>query len=72
MTKNNEIINLDGLNNIEDDIIKPDPTTITEIREELTRLISLINRLKDLNEAEAKIINLKKEKLNLIKLIKNP
>ncbi|MCF8002058.1 MAG: HAMP domain-containing protein [Halanaerobiales bacterium] len=56
---------------IEDKILEPDPQTIQEIKEELQRLINLINKLRDLNEAEENIINMQKEKIDLKQLLKN-
>ena len=55
---------------IEDGIIDTNSQTIAEIQEELQRLIKLTNNLKKLNDAESKIVNLQKENLNLIELIK--
>ncbi len=55
---------------IEDNVIQWNEKTAQEIDEELDRLIKLVNRLNDLNEAETKILNLNKESFNLNDLIK--
>lgn len=54
---------------IEDDVIKWNQKTTKELNEELNRLIKLVNKLNDLNEAEAKILKINREHFNLIKEI---
>ena len=60
---------------VEDGVINWNHQTADEINEELNRLIKLVDRLNELNEAEAKLLNVKKEYLNLKvtiqKIIKN-
>jgi len=50
---------------IEDGVIEWNSQTKKEIEEELDRLINLVNRLNELNNAEAKILNVNKESFNL-------
>lgn len=54
---------------IEDDVIEWNEETAEEIDEELDRLIRLVDRLNELNEAETKILNLNKESFNINLLI---
>ncbi|MDZ7671965.1 MAG: ATP-binding protein [Halanaerobiales bacterium] len=54
---------------IEDDVIEWNEETAEEINEELNRLIRLVDRLNELNEAETKILNLNKESFNINNLI---
>ena len=50
---------------VEDGVINWNKQTADEINEELNRLIKLVDRLNELNEAEAKILNVKKEYFNI-------
>ncbi len=59
------------LEGIKEDIIKFDQTTIREIEEELQRLISLVNRLGDLANAEKRIINSQEELVSISDILKN-
>lgn len=56
---------------IKEGIIKFDETTIREIEEKLQRLISLVNRLGDLANAEKRIINSQEELVSISDILKN-
>ncbi|MDI3547833.1 MAG: hypothetical protein PWR10_1485 [Halanaerobiales bacterium] len=54
---------------MEDGVIPPSKENISSLHSELMRLVRLVNRLGELAEVEGKIINLKKEELNLLDLV---
>lgn len=54
---------------VQDNIIKVNKETLDEIEEELDRLVFLVDRLNDLNEADAKILRIDKSYLDFKKLI---
>ncbi|MGM0437796.1 MAG: HAMP domain-containing sensor histidine kinase [Bacillota bacterium] len=56
---------------IEDGVLKPDQETITELNEELNRLVQLVNRLASLNDAERKKVYIEKEKIEINELLVN-
>jgi two-component system, OmpR family, sensor histidine kinase BaeS len=59
------------LEGIEDGILKPDQKTIEEIKEEIERLIKLINHIQDLTNVEEKITHLQLKKEDLLLILKN-
>src|SRR6056297_225685 len=59
------------LEGIEDGILKADQKTISEINEELERLVLLVNRLGSLTDAERKKVYIEKEKIEVNKLLTN-
>ena len=59
------------LEGIEDGVLKPDQETITELTEELERLVQLVNRLASLNDAERKKVYMDKEKIDINELLFN-
>ncbi len=59
------------LEGIKEGIIKTDNKTINEIEEELQRLISLVNRLGELANAEKRIINRKKELISFSEILRH-
>ena len=56
---------------IEDGILELNKQTVNEMKEELNRLVKLINRLGELNAAEQKLIHMKKEEINVNNILKN-
>ena len=59
------------LEGIEDGVLKADQETISEINEELDRLVLLVNRLGSLTDAERKKVYLEKEKIEINDLLTN-
>lgn len=55
----------------EDGKIALDQENIDELKEEIARMVALIEKLKEFAEAQNKIFNLKKEKIKVNELIKN-
>jgi signal transduction histidine kinase len=55
---------------IEDEMISLDKNNMREMKEETDRIVSLIDKLNEFAEAQNKIFNLKKEKVNLADIIK--
>lgn len=55
---------------IEDGKLDADPESIREMQEETARMTHLVENLNDFANAQNKVFNLKKEKLNLNKIIK--
>ena len=56
---------------IEDEVISLNKENIEEMKEETERIVSLIEKLKEFAEAQNKIFNLKKEDLEVNKILKN-
>ncbi|MGM0410135.1 MAG: ATP-binding protein [Bacillota bacterium] len=56
---------------IEDGVIKADKNNISDINEELEKLIKLVERLAHLNEAERKKVYMKKEKIEINNMLNN-
>ncbi len=56
---------------IEDKMISLDKNNLKEMKEETERIVSLIEKLNEFAEAQNKIFNLQKEKVNLTDIIRN-
>jgi signal transduction histidine kinase len=56
---------------IEDEMISLDRNNLKEMKEETDRIVSLIEKLNEFADAQNKIFNLQKEKVNLADIIKN-
>lgn len=59
------------LEGIEDGVLKADQKTISEINEELDRLVLLVNRLGSLTDAERKKVYIEKDNIEINELLSN-